>query len=135
LFLGVAASPGPIGDEAKVLSDEWMIHADRVLEDEQLIAIFFEALGKRHPKSKSRGREGTSAETLMRLMILKHIGNWSYVTLEREVRANLSIVTSRALALARYPTPRQWAAGARLALTTMAGQLLIRGGRTQPRSA
>src|SRR5215470_8395662 len=46
-------------------------------------------LGKRHPKSKSRGREGTPAETVMRLMILKHIRNWSYVTLEREVRTNL----------------------------------------------
>src|SRR5215467_8429996 len=80
---------GLIEDEVKGLSEEWMIHADRVLEDEQLIAIFFEALGKRHPKSKSRGREGTSAETVMRLMILKHIRNWSYVTLEREVRANL----------------------------------------------
>src|SRR5215467_8612868 len=42
-----------------------------------------------HPKSKSRGREGTPAETVMRLMILKHIRNWSYVTLEREVRTNL----------------------------------------------
>jgi IS5 family transposase len=80
---------GLIEDEVKGLSEEWMIHADRVLEDEQLIAIFFEALGKRHPKSKSRGREGTPAETVMRLMILKHIRNWSYVTLEREVRANL----------------------------------------------
>ena len=80
---------GLIEDEVKGLSEEWMIHADRVLEDRQLIAIFFEALGKRHPKSKSRGREGTSAETVMRLMILKHIRNWSYVTLEREVRANL----------------------------------------------
>ena len=80
---------GLIEDEVKGLSEEWMIHADRVLEDGQLIAIFFEALGKRHPKSKSRGREGTSAETVMRLMILKHIRNWSYVTLEREVRTNL----------------------------------------------
>ena len=80
---------GLIEDEVKGLSEEWMIHADRVLEDRQLIAIFFEALGKRHPKSKSRGREGTSAETVMRLMILKHTRNWSYVTLEREVRANL----------------------------------------------
>jgi transposase, IS5 family len=80
---------GLIEDEVNGLSEEWMIHADRVLEDEQLIAIFFEALGKRHPKSKSRGREGTSAETVMRLIILKHIRNWSYVTLEREVRANL----------------------------------------------
>jgi len=80
---------GLIEDEVNGLSEEWMIHADRVLEDEQLIAIFFEALGKRHPKSKSRGREGSSAETVMRLIILKHIRNWSYVTLEREVRANL----------------------------------------------
>src|SRR5215813_4202938 len=80
---------GLIEDEVKGLSEEWMIHADRVLEDRQLIEIFFEALGKRHPKSKSRGREGTAAETVMRLMILKHIRNWSYVTLEREVRANL----------------------------------------------
>jgi transposase, IS5 family len=80
---------GLIEDEVEGLSEEWMIHADRVLEDEQLIAIFFEELGKRHPKSKSRGREGTAAETVMRLMILKHIRNWSYVTLEREVRTNL----------------------------------------------
>jgi transposase, IS5 family len=80
---------GLIEDEVKCLSEEWMIHADRVLEEELLIAIFFEALGKRHPKSKSRGREGTPAETVMRLMILKHIRNWSYATLEREVRANL----------------------------------------------
>ena len=80
---------GLIEDEVKGLCEEWMVHADRVLEDGQLIAIFFEALGRRHPKSKSRGREGTSAETVMRLMILKHIRNWSYVTLEREVRANL----------------------------------------------
>jgi hypothetical protein len=46
---------GLIENEVKGLSEEWMIHADRVLEDEQLIAIVFEELGKRHPKSKSRG--------------------------------------------------------------------------------
>jgi transposase, IS5 family len=82
---------GLIEDEVKALVfEEWMIHADRVLEDDQLIAVVFEALGKRHPKSKSRGREGTPAETVMRLLILKRIRNWSYVTLEREVRANLA---------------------------------------------
>src|SRR5215475_11829840 len=78
---------GLIEDEVNGLSEEWMIHADRVLEDEQLIAIFFEALGKRHPKSKSRGREGSSAETVMRLIILKHIRNWSYGTLGLGIRS------------------------------------------------
>ena len=49
---------GLIEDEVKDLSEQWMIHADRILDDEQLIAIFYEAMGKRHPKSKSRGRQG-----------------------------------------------------------------------------
>jgi hypothetical protein len=45
-----------IEDEA--LYEDWMIQADRALEDEDLIAPFFKALGMRHPKSRSRGREG-----------------------------------------------------------------------------
>src|SRR5262245_22771860 len=66
-----------------------MSHADEVLADEEIVAIVYEALGKRHPKSRSRGRHGTAAETVLRLLVLKHIRNWSYETLEREVRANL----------------------------------------------
>ena len=55
----------------------------------QMVAAVYEALGKRHPKSRSRGRLGTPAEVVLRLLILKHIRNWSYGVLEREVRANL----------------------------------------------
>src|SRR6188474_3122589 len=32
---------------------------------------------------------GAAAEMVLRLLILKHIRNWSYEVLEREVRANL----------------------------------------------
>jgi IS5 family transposase len=46
-------------------------------------------LAKRHPNSRNRGRHATPAETVLRLLILKHIRNWSYAALEREVRANL----------------------------------------------
>ena len=60
-----------------------------MLEDEQLVAAVYEALAKRHPKSRSRGRLGTPAEVVLRLLILKHVRNWSYDVLEREVRANL----------------------------------------------
>ena len=49
---------GLIEDEVKGLSEEWMIHADPVLEDEQLIAIFFEELGKRIPRAKAVGERG-----------------------------------------------------------------------------
>jgi IS5 family transposase len=49
----------------------------------------YQAQGKRHPKSQTRGRTQTPAEVALRLLILKHVRNWSYDTLEREVRANL----------------------------------------------
>jgi len=80
---------GLIAEEVGDLREAWMAHADRVLADEQIVAGVYEALGKRHPQSRSRGRLGTPAEVVLRLLVLKHIRNWSYAVLEREVRANL----------------------------------------------
>jgi transposase, IS5 family len=80
---------GLIADEVSDLREDWMPHADEVLADEEIVAIVYEALSKRHPKSRSRGRRGAPAEMVLRLLVLKHIRNWSYQTLEREVRANL----------------------------------------------
>src|SRR5271169_7240236 len=80
---------GLIHEAVEDLRENWMIHADQVLEDEQLVATVYEALAKRRPKSRSRGRLGTPAEVVLRLLILKHVRNWSYGVLEREVRANL----------------------------------------------
>src|SRR5437660_1469417 len=76
-------------EEVSDLREDWMKHADQVLADEQIVTAVYEALRKRHPKSGSRGRLGTPAETVLRLLILKHVRNWSYEVLEREARANL----------------------------------------------
>src|SRR6516165_3563181 len=46
-------------------------------------------MAKRQPKNRSRGRRGSPAEVVLRLLVLKHVRNWSYEALEREVRANL----------------------------------------------
>ena len=80
---------GLIAGEVDDLREAWMHHADQVLADEQIVAAVFEALARRRPKSRSRGRRGVPAETVLRLLILKHVRNWSYDVLEREVRANL----------------------------------------------
>ena len=80
---------GLIAEEVGDLRDDWMHYADQVLADETLVTLVYDALGKRHPKSKSRGRQGVAAEVVLRLLILKHIRNWSYAVVEREVRANL----------------------------------------------
>ena len=50
-----------------------MRELDGILDDEQLVALACEALSKRHPRSRNRGRQGTPAEVVLRLMALKHI--------------------------------------------------------------
>jgi transposase, IS5 family len=80
---------GLIAAEVSDLREDWMHHADEVLADEQIVAAVYEALAQRHPNSRCRGRRGVAAETVLRLLILKHVRNWSYEALEREVRANL----------------------------------------------
>jgi transposase, IS5 family len=80
---------GLIADEVKDLREKWMNQADRLLDDEAIVSLVYQALGRRHPKSRSRGRLGAPADVVLRLLVLKHVRNWSYEVLEREVRANL----------------------------------------------
>ena len=62
---------------------------DEILDDDDLIDPIYEALRRRRPKSGTRGRPGTPAEVVLRMLALKHMRNWSFDILEREVRANL----------------------------------------------
>jgi transposase, IS5 family len=78
-----------IAEEVDGLDEQWMIHADEVLADDEIVMAAYEALAKRHCLSRTRGRRGYSAEVVLRLLVLKHARNWSYAILEREVRANL----------------------------------------------
>jgi IS5 family transposase len=80
---------GLIAEETAELWEPWLRHADVLLEDEQLVEIVKQALSRRCKKSKTRGRKGTPAEVVLRLLALKHMFNWSYDELHREVRANL----------------------------------------------
>ena len=49
---------GFIAEEVSDLQEDWMKHADQALEDEQLVATVYEALARRRPKSRTRGRRG-----------------------------------------------------------------------------
>ena len=80
---------GLIAEETAGLWEPWMRQADQILEDEQLIQAVHEALLKRRPKSRIRGRRGYPSEIVLRMLLLKHIRNWSFGELEREVRPNL----------------------------------------------
>ena len=80
---------GLISEAVDDLWEPWMRHADQALEDEALLLLIQQELAKRCKKSKTRGRPGTPAEVVLRMMLLKHARDWSYEELTREVRANL----------------------------------------------
>jgi len=80
---------GFVADAVVGLQEAWMQHADVLLADEPLVTTVYEALARRQPKSRTRGRRGAPAEMVLRLLVLKHVRNWSDATLEREVLANL----------------------------------------------
>ena len=80
---------GFIRETVDELWESWMRHADAILADEELLETIHHALRQRRPRSRTHGRPGTPAEVGLRMLRLKHIRDWSFVELEREVRGNL----------------------------------------------
>jgi len=76
-------------DYKELLWEGWLLKVDKLLEDEDLVNLVRGALEKRHRHSRTRGRLGTPAEVVLRLMALKHLRGWSFEVVEREVRANV----------------------------------------------
>jgi len=80
---------GFITEEVTDLWEPWMRQADQVLEDDALLTLIQQEMAKRLKKSKTRGRPGTTAEVALRMLLLKHVRDFSFQELTREVRANL----------------------------------------------
>jgi len=78
-----------LAEEVDDLWEPWMRFADQLLEDEQLLETIYEAQAHRHERIRTFGRPQTPAEVALRMLLLKHVRNWSFEELEREVRANL----------------------------------------------
>ena len=71
------------------LWDPVLRQIDLVLEDENLVDQVTAALARRHPLSARRGRLGTPAAVVLRMLVLKHLYDWSFDECEREVRGGL----------------------------------------------
>jgi transposase, IS5 family len=94
---------GVVAEDVRELWEPWMVAADKLLEDEELIERVYDAQGERHEHSRTRGRGQTAAEIVLRLLLLKHVRNWSYDVLEREVRANLAYRDFARIGLNKVP--------------------------------
>jgi transposase, IS5 family len=75
--------------DADKLWDPTLRRIDALLDDEGLVDRVAEALAQRHPQSRRRGRLGTPAAVVLRLLVLKHLHDWSFDECEREVRGSL----------------------------------------------
>jgi IS5 family transposase len=62
---------------------------DALLDDDRLIDLIDAALRRRHPLSGRRGRLGTPATVVLRILLLKHLRQWSFQECEHEVRGSL----------------------------------------------
>jgi len=54
-----------IAEEVDDLYEDWMVHADAVLADDDIVTAAYEALAERHRLSRTRGRRGYSAEVVV----------------------------------------------------------------------
>lgn len=75
--------------DADKLWDPTLRQIDLLLDDEVLVDRVTEALAQRHPHSRRRGRLGTPAAVVLRMLVLKHLYDWSFDECEREVRGSL----------------------------------------------
>src|SRR5262245_6586657 len=75
--------------EAALLHDDHLDSIDAILDDEQLLELVTQALARRRPRSRTRGREGIAPDRVLRSCVLKHLKGWSFRELERELRGSL----------------------------------------------
>ena len=75
--------------DADKLWDPTLRAIDTLLEDDAVVDRVTEALAQRHPHSRHRGRLGTPADVVLRMLVLKHLYDWSFDECEREVRGSL----------------------------------------------
>jgi IS5 family transposase len=75
--------------DADKLWDDELRAIDRILDDEAIVELVAEALRRRRPLSANRGRLGTPVTVVLRLLILKHLYDWSFDECERVVRGSL----------------------------------------------
>jgi IS5 family transposase len=71
------------------LWDAELREIDAVLDDEEIIDLVDAALRGRRPQSARRGRLGTPVVVVLRMLVLKHLYDWSFAECEREVRGSL----------------------------------------------
>ena len=75
--------------EVAAQTDPVLKALDRLLEDDELYQQIRADFGKRYRFTLVHGRHSTPGEVLLRMLILKHLYQWSYQETEEQVDQNL----------------------------------------------
>jgi transposase, IS5 family len=70
-------------------TDPVLTQLDRLLDDDTLFQALKADLMKRYPRTATTGRPSTPVEVVMRMLIVKHLYNWSYEATEQWVGDSL----------------------------------------------
>ena len=72
------------------LLDPELRRIDKLLDDPALLDEVYRAQAHRRPHSATRGRRGTPAEVVLRMLVLRHLRSWTFARLEWEVTGSIA---------------------------------------------
>jgi hypothetical protein len=93
--------------DADKLWDPTLRRIDTLLDDEALVDRIAEALTRRHPQSQRRGRLGTPAAVVLRMLVLKHLQTGASMSANGRCAAAWSIARSAASTANVFRTRRR----------------------------
>lgn len=76
-------------NQAAKIADPLLDPIDALLDDPSLLALSARALGSRAKRSEDFGRTSIAPDRLLRCVVLKHLKQWSFRQLEKEIAASL----------------------------------------------
>jgi IS5 family transposase len=79
----------PLASQISLIKDDLLDHVDPLLEDQDLLELVRGKLRTRRKHSAHTGRQSIAPDRLLRCCVLKHLKDWSFRELERELRCNL----------------------------------------------
>ncbi len=86
-----------------VQMDPELEQIDHLLDDDTLFQTVKKDFSKRFPQTLRRGRHSTPVEVIVRMLLLKHLYNWSYEDTEHFVKDSLSLRQFCRVYLERVP--------------------------------
>jgi len=69
--------------------DKTLQQIDTLLDHDEVFGAVKADLSKRYPNTTRRGRHSTPVEVVLRMLIIKHLYNWSYEETEQFVRDSI----------------------------------------------